>query len=163
LIGHFPAVGQTSNDAQVAWQARGTFRAVPHKPEILLTVSQNRRAERCNYVEAQDEAVVEMDLSDAQIGLEAIFKTQYVRIVRIIARVIRDPSHAEELAVEVFLKWSRNPLAKGPKSEGWLYRTAFRMALDELRRGPSSPFRRRAGFDPTTHARGTPCSNARAE
>ena len=93
-------------------------------------------------MEAQDEAIVEMTLRDDQISLDAIFRAQYGRVVRIIAKVIRDPGHAEELAVEVFLKWSRNPLAKGPKSEGWLYRTAVRMALDELRREA-----RRARFD----------------
>jgi hypothetical protein len=34
----------------------------------------------------------------------------------------------------VFLKWSRHPNAHGDGAEGWLYRTAVRGALDELRR-----------------------------
>jgi RNA polymerase sigma-70 factor (ECF subfamily) len=34
----------------------------------------------------------------------------------------------------VFLKWSRNPKAQGENAEGWLYRTAMRTGLDELRR-----------------------------
>src|SRR5208283_3176381 len=58
----------------------------------------------------------------------------YERVARVIARVIRDPSRAEELAVEVLLKWSRTPLAHGSKAEGWLHRAAVRMALDELRK-----------------------------
>lgn len=67
-------------------------------------------------------------------GLEAIFRAHYERIARVIGRVIHDQARAEELAVEVFLKWWRNPQAHGGHAEGWLYRTAVREALDELRR-----------------------------
>lgn len=97
-------------------------------------LSRNPHAGRCYFVDAQNEAVAEMNSSDARLELEAIFEAQYERIARVIARVIRDPGRAEELAVEVFLKFSRNPLAQGPKANGWLYRTAARMALDELRK-----------------------------
>jgi RNA polymerase sigma-70 factor (ECF subfamily) len=48
--------------------------------------------------------------------------------------VTREPARAEEIAVEVFLKWARTPGAQGEQAEGWLYRTAVRMGLDELRR-----------------------------
>jgi RNA polymerase sigma-70 factor, ECF subfamily len=72
--------------------------------------------------------------SHGRTDLESIFHAQYERIARVIARVIRDPARAEELAVDVFLKWSRSPAAQGDRSEGWLYRTAVRSALDELRR-----------------------------
>jgi RNA polymerase sigma-70 factor (ECF subfamily) len=51
-----------------------------------------------------------------------------------IARVVRDPARAEELAVEVFLKLWRNSSAQGEHLEGWLYRVALRAGLDELRR-----------------------------
>jgi RNA polymerase sigma-70 factor (ECF subfamily) len=66
-------------------------------------------------------------------ALDAIFRTHYERITRVIGRVIHDQARAEELAVEVFLKWWRNPAAHGDQAEGWLYRTAVRKALDELR------------------------------
>lgn len=66
--------------------------------------------------------------------LEIVFRAQYERIARVIGRVIHDQARAEELAVEVFLKWWRNPQAHGAGAEGWLYRTAVREALDELRR-----------------------------
>ena len=69
-----------------------------------------------------------------QFDLEDVFCAQYDRIARVIARVVRDPARAEELAVEVFLKLWRNPQAHGEQAEGWLYRTAVRTALDELRR-----------------------------
>ena len=66
--------------------------------------------------------------------VETIFKAEYQRVARVIAHVLRDPARAEELAVEVFLKWSRNPKAQGESSPAWLYRVAVRSGLDELRR-----------------------------
>lgn len=75
----------------------------------------------------------EMEVSNTE-GLDAIFRAHYGRIARVIGRVIHDQARAEELAVEVFLKWWRNPQAHGEHAEGWLYRTAVREALDELRR-----------------------------
>ena len=78
------------------------------------------------------------ELSEIEVtnttGLDAIFRAHYERIARVIGRVIHDQARAEELAVEVFLKWWRNPKAHGEHAEGWLYRTAVREALDELRR-----------------------------
>ncbi len=75
----------------------------------------------------------ETEVSNAE-GLDVIFRAHYGRIARVIGRVIQDQDRAEELAVEVFLKWWRNPQAHGEHAEGWLYRTAAREALDELRR-----------------------------
>lgn len=66
-------------------------------------------------------------------ALDDIFRAHYERIARVIGRVIHDRARAEEVAVEVFLKWWRNPRAQGEHAEGWLYRTAVRKALDELR------------------------------
>lgn len=72
-----------------------------------------------------------MGISAAQ-ELDTLFRAHYERITRVI--VIHDQSRAEELAVEVFLKWSRSPNVKGEHADGWLYRTAVREALDEWRR-----------------------------
>jgi RNA polymerase sigma-70 factor (ECF subfamily) len=65
---------------------------------------------------------------------EAVFHAHYGRIARVIARVVKDPGRAEELAVEVFWKLWRNPGAQGLNTPGWLYRAAVRVALDELRK-----------------------------
>jgi RNA polymerase sigma-70 factor (ECF subfamily) len=65
--------------------------------------------------------------------LEALFLVEYRRVTRVIARVTRDPGRAEELAVEVFLKWSRTPSARGPHAAAWLHRVAVRAGLNELR------------------------------
>lgn len=62
---------------------------------------------------AISEASVEMKLGEALPDIEAIFRAQYARLARVIASVIRDPARAEELAVEVLLKWSRTPQAQG--------------------------------------------------
>lgn len=69
-----------------------------------------------------------------QYDFESLFLAQYDRIARVIARVTQDPGRAEELAVEVFLKLPKRAHAIESSVEGWLYRTAIRMSLDELRR-----------------------------
>lgn len=66
-------------------------------------------------------------------ALDTIFRAHYERVTRVIGRVIQDQARAEELAVEVFLKWWRTPRAQGEHAEGWIYRAAVRRALDELR------------------------------
>jgi RNA polymerase sigma-70 factor, ECF subfamily len=66
--------------------------------------------------------------------LHQLFSAHYARVARVIGRVIRDQARAEELAVEVFLRWRSHPSGDGSHAEGWLYRTAVREALDELRR-----------------------------
>jgi RNA polymerase sigma-70 factor, ECF subfamily len=84
-------------------------------------------------VNAPTEAASEMKACEAKLDLETIFRAQYERIARVIARVTGDPARAEELAVEVFLKFWRTPRAHGEKAVGWLYRTGVRKGLDELR------------------------------
>jgi RNA polymerase sigma-70 factor (ECF subfamily) len=85
-------------------------------------------------VDGVNEGVVEAGLAETRIDLETLFRAQYCRIARVISGVIRDPARAEELAVEVFLKWERTQKAHGEGAEGWLYRAAVRVALNELRR-----------------------------
>ncbi|HJN44853.1 MAG: RNA polymerase subunit sigma-24 [Acidobacteria bacterium] len=102
-----------------------------------------------------DEAVGtvgEVSAATAPFDLEAVFRAHYGRITGVIARVVRDPARAEELAVEVFLRLWREPRAQGDKATGWLYRTAVRQGLDELRRET-----RRARYEPLLRlARGLP-------
>jgi RNA polymerase sigma-70 factor, ECF subfamily len=100
-------------------------------------------------VNATSEAVANVKLGDvdASVDLEIIFRAQYRRICHVVARVVRDHARAEDLAVEVFLKFSRNRKAQGSRAEGWLYRTAVRMGLDELRRRERrSRYERLLGF-----------------
>lgn len=83
---------------------------------------------------ARSEAVDDTTATETSVDFEATFRAQYDRVARVIARVVRDTARAEELAVEVFLKLWRNPQAQGENTDGWLYRTAVRKGLDELRR-----------------------------
>lgn len=85
-------------------------------------------------VNAQGEIAAQQMAYEAGMNLESEFRAHYERIARVIARVVHDPARAEELAVEVFLKWWRTPRAQGEGAGGWLYRAAVRAALDELRR-----------------------------
>ena len=67
-------------------------------------------------------------------SFDAVFHAHYERIARAIGRIVRDAARAEELAVDVFWKFWRTPQAHGEKAGGWLYRTAIRTALNDLRR-----------------------------
>jgi RNA polymerase sigma-70 factor, ECF subfamily len=87
-----------------------------------------------NTVSTGTEALAELNGSEAHLDIEELFRAHYVRVARMIARVVRDPGRSEELAVEVFLKLWRNGKARGENVEGWLYRVALRTGLDELRR-----------------------------
>src|SRR5580704_13534052 len=97
-------------------------------------LSQISLGRRSCIVSAPSEAVAELTSREAGFDIETLFRAQYERIARVIARVVRDHGRAEELAVEVFLKLWRNERAQGENAEGWLYRVAVRAALDELRR-----------------------------
>lgn len=85
-------------------------------------------------VNASSEVLAQTGDREASFDLEAIFSAQYPRIARLLARIVRDPARAEELAVEVFLKLWKKRRAHDHNVEGWLYRTAVRTGLDELRR-----------------------------
>jgi RNA polymerase sigma-70 factor, ECF subfamily len=104
------------------------------RPLFRSNLSQISLGRRSCVVSAPSEAVAELTSREAGFDIEAIFRAQYERIARVIARVVRDHARAEELAVEVFLKLWRNGRAQGENAEGWLYRVAVRAALDELRR-----------------------------
>jgi len=85
-------------------------------------------------VNVDSEPIADFAAEVIGFDFDAIFRAEHVRISRIIARIVRDPGRAEELAAEVFWKLFRTSKAQGPKASGWLYRTATRIAIDELRR-----------------------------
>ncbi len=84
-------------------------------------------------MDALSEAIPKMETGDAWSDIERIFRTHYARLARVIAKVIRDPARAEELAVEICLKWSATRSAEGENAERWLYRAAVQSGLNELR------------------------------
>ena len=83
---------------------------------------------------ARSKAIATMEAPQRPFDFESVFHAHYAPLARVIARVTRDPSRAEELAVEVLWKYWRTPRAQGEQAGGWLYRTAIRTGLNELRR-----------------------------
>lgn len=71
--------------------------------------------------------------TNAAFDFDAVFQAHYPRLARIIARLTGDPARAEELAVEALWKLWQSPSAHGENAGGWLYRTAVRLGLNELR------------------------------
>ena len=82
---------------------------------------------------AQPEAVRDPAPDAGTFDFDAIFRLHYPRLARAIARLIGDPARAEELAVEALWKLWRSPEAHGEAAGGWLYRTAMRFGLNEMR------------------------------
>ncbi len=76
-----------------------------------------------------------MEIQADSFDFEAFFHAHYGRTARVIARVVGDRSRAEDLASEAFWKLWRTPQAQGEGAGGWLYRTAVRMGLNDLRSG----------------------------
>ena len=83
---------------------------------------------------ADSESVADAVVESSTFDFEAVFHRHYTRIARVIAQIVRDPTRAEDVTVEVFWKLLRTPRVRGPGVNGWLYRTAVRMSLDELRK-----------------------------
>ena len=96
-------------------------------------LSQNSGGRCCTSVDALSETLLDTKARETGPDIEDVFHAQYGRIARVIAGVIRDPARAEELAVEVMLKWSRTPKAQSENTGAWLYRAAVRAGLNELR------------------------------
>jgi RNA polymerase sigma-70 factor (ECF subfamily) len=76
-------------------------------------------------LEAQTEA--------ERFDFEAFFRANFAQAARAVARVTGDPARAEDLAAEALWKLWRTPKAQGESAAGWLYRTATRLGLNELR------------------------------
>src|ERR1700729_3438950 len=86
-------------------------------------------------VNASTDVALEAATSPAMsLDIESLFRARFDRVARVIARVGRDPAGAEDPAVEAFVRLWRTPKAHTPQAEAWLYRTAVRLGLDELRR-----------------------------
>ena len=100
-------------------------------------------------VDAESERAVGLPVASVDFDFEAVFQGQYARVARVIARLLQDPARAEEIAVDVFWKLYRSPAAHGPRAGAWLYRTAVRSGLDELRkRNRRGKYERLAGDGP---------------
>lgn len=115
--------------------------------EVKTALSQTARG-RCWYiVNAPGGAIEAVEIQADSFDFEAFFQAHYGHIARVIARVVGDHGRAEDLAAEAFWKLWQTPQARGESAGGWLYRTAVRMGLNELRSG-----RRRLRYEALTEA-----------
>jgi RNA polymerase sigma-70 factor (ECF subfamily) len=85
-------------------------------------------------MDAGSESLANISVGSAHAEFDDVFRAHYPRIARVIARIVHDPSRAEELAADVFWKYLHNRGAHNESPGGWLYRVAVRKGLDELRR-----------------------------
>jgi len=99
----------------------------------LQARSQTAGGRCCYSVSAPGGAVEAVEIEADSFDYESFFHAHYERIARVIARVVGDPGRAEDLAAEAFWKLWRTPRAHGENAGGWLYRTAVRLSLNELR------------------------------
>src|SRR6202048_1259541 len=83
----------------------------------------------------QDAAVESHRLTGNRLpeAFEALFITEYPRVVGIANRVLANRHEAEEVAQEVFLSFHKSHDPQAPYARPWLYRAASHSALNVLR------------------------------
>ncbi|MGH9352066.1 MAG: sigma-70 family RNA polymerase sigma factor [Terriglobia bacterium] len=66
---------------------------------------------------------------------QRIFHENYSRVAGVLYRIVGDHSRAEDLAIEAFWRLYRQPQRREGEGNprGWLYRTATRLGIDNLR------------------------------
>lgn len=65
--------------------------------------------------------------------LEALFHENWERVCRLLYRLTGDWDEAQDLALETFFQFHRNPPGNDTNLAGWLYRVAWRLGLNALR------------------------------
>jgi len=69
------------------------------------------------------------------VEFEVLFQEHWSRVYRLLRRLVGDPSEAEDLALETFLKLYQNRQKNedGFNTGGWLYRVATNLGLHSIR------------------------------
>src|SRR5579864_8341355 len=81
----------------------------------------NLEAHRMSVVRSEDQA------------FEALFTSEYARVVGIANRVLADPDEAEDVAQDVFVDFHRLHSATAQYAPAWLHRAAAHASLNRLR------------------------------
>jgi RNA polymerase sigma-70 factor (ECF subfamily) len=84
--------------------------------------------------------------ADVRPDLEAVFRSDYARVVAVAARVLGSRESAEDVAQEVFLSFGRSGVPAG-EARGWLTVAATHTALNVLRSGRRRGAREEAADD----------------
>ena len=77
-------------------------------------------------------------------AFEALFRSEYARVVDIAHRVLADQAEAEDVAQDVFISFYRGHPPDAPYARAWLHAAAAHAALNALR-GRDRRSRREAG------------------
>jgi len=72
-------------------------------------------------------------VSSEDAAFEALFTSEYARVVGIANRVLVDPHEAEDVAQEVFIDFRRLHSATAEYAPAWLHRAAAHASLNRLR------------------------------
>ena len=86
---------------------------------------------------------------DVRPDLEAVFRSNYARVVAVAARVLGARDQAEDVAQEVFLSFGRSSVP-ADQAGGWLTVAATHTALNLLRSGRRRSAREEAAGDAPT-------------
>jgi RNA polymerase sigma-70 factor (ECF subfamily) len=88
--------------------------------------------------------------------LEALFQEHWERICRLLYRLTGDWDDAEDLALETFMQFHRNPPEDDRNLAGWLYRVAWRLGLNALRsKKRRQEYEQKAGLQMLNEAQNT--------
>jgi RNA polymerase sigma-70 factor, ECF subfamily len=64
---------------------------------------------------------------------EDLFQEHWIRVCRVIYRLVGDWDEAEDLAIDTFWRWYKSPPVRQDNPGGWLYRVATNLGLNALR------------------------------
>jgi len=92
---------------------------------------------------------ISRDRTDIRPDLEAVFRSDYPRVVSIAARVLGSRDQAEDVAQEVFLSFGRSTVGVD-EATGWLTVAATHTALNLLRSGRRRSAREESAGDAPT-------------
>ena len=70
---------------------------------------------------------------DQQSRFEDLFQEHWNRVCRVIYRLVGDWDEAEDLAIDTFWRWYKDPPDRLDNPGGWLYRVATNLGLNALR------------------------------
>ncbi len=89
---------------------------------------------RYNSVPASSYIPVVTQKTEPADRFDQLFAEHYAPLARLLYRVVGDTGRAEELASEAFWKLHRDSPSSDHNLAGWLFRTGFRLALDDLKK-----------------------------
>lgn len=90
---------------------------------------------------------------DQNIRFEDLFQEHWDRVCRVIYRLVGDWDEAEDLAIDTFWRWYKNPPGRQDNPGGWLYRVATNLGLNALRaRKRRQHYETQAGIQELAHS-----------